>query len=533
MRSSDLDTIRKRCRDDPDECFTEVIKCWLRGCEHKPTWSNIIAALKAKSVGFSDLAKEIEKKLQHMDTDHSEETKTEMDDNTKQANEFFHCPCGRCSLESYLEKGCQYTHSSNSLFPYLDVKNLDEDVKDDIIQTLNNDLAKIMNCFAELLDKTAVSIGRRGEPAVIVERLILRALSVGAFDHPCIQKPLLKENEIELKCSKTVDAAFIILRHHMSFFNFELLQHIINSEELCTHEDRKRMEVYCSKFDEFCRRKVFEVPPDVYGQPRSDCKRNSFVVLMTRHEEERNLICVRAAKHKIANILKLKVSTLHLHRIDEGSLLLVFSVPEFVAHCLFPLSDSLKAGLKEEGYIIYSTLSSEPCLFKDKEMPLINQLMLKDEPIKSHAISPIDDSSLLEDRHTSLREQPSNILLADYPYGKKNLILEEGYIIFSTLSSEPCLFKDKEMPLINQLTLKDEPIKSHAISPFDDSSLLEDRHTLLREQPSNIPPADYPYGKKKLILLCIVCKITHHMVTTCSKYLSTFTVFNSFTCDSG
>ena len=215
MSSSDLDTIRRRCRDDPDECFTEVIKCWLRDSNHKPTWSKIIRALTAQSVGFSHLAMEIERKFQHMDANQSEEIETEVDDNSEQANEFFHCPCGRCSLESYLDKGCQYTNSKKSLFPYLDVTNLDENSKDDLIQTLTNDLAEIMNCFAEVLYKTAVSIRRRGEPAVIVERLIFRALGIGAFDHPHIQKPLLKEDEIELKCSKTVDAAFIILRHHV------------------------------------------------------------------------------------------------------------------------------------------------------------------------------------------------------------------------------------------------------------------------------------------------------------------------------
>ena len=84
-----------------------------------------------------------------------------------------------------------------------------------------------------------------------------------------------------------------MLMKHSSFLD-ELLQHIIHCEELCTNDDRQRMEKYCDKFDTFCRRKVFEVPPDVYGPPRSDCKRKSFVVLMTKHESEPNLVCVRA-----------------------------------------------------------------------------------------------------------------------------------------------------------------------------------------------------------------------------------------------
>ena len=413
MNSSDLDSIGEHYRDDPDKCLREVIKCWLRCC-YKPTWSKIITALRAPSVEFLDLARSIH-------ASHFEESETEEDYTSSQVthNETFHCPCGGCSLESYLDKGC---HSSSNLFPYLDIKNLAEDTKDDLIQRLTNDLADIMTCFAELLDKTTVSIGRCKEPETI-DILISRALSLGAFDHPHIQKPLLSDDKRELECSKTVYAAFIVLRRHMSFFNFELLQHIIKSEELCTNEDRKQMKEYCNKFDQFCRHKVFEVPPDVYGQHRSDCKRKSFVVLMTRYEEEKNLIFVRAARHKIATLLNLKVSTLHLHRIDEGSLILVFSVPEFVAQFLFPLDDSLEASLIHEGYTIFSTISSEYCLFKDKDiMPVTT---LKEESIAKNHTSPtppFEESPAPENR--VIREQlNNNITPAEYPYSKKMLMV--------------------------------------------------------------------------------------------------------------
>ena len=61
---------------------------------------------------------------------------------------------------------------------------------------------------------------------------------------------------------------------------------------------------------------------------------------------------VNAAKRKIATLLKLKPSTLHLHRIDKGSLIFVFSVPNFVARELFPPSPLVAAKLKDEGFLI-------------------------------------------------------------------------------------------------------------------------------------------------------------------------------------
>ena len=279
--------------------------------------------------------------------DEGEDKVTSIYDDT---HEVFRCPCGQCSLESYLEDGCP-TSSSDS-FPYLDISKLDEDDKEDLTHQLSQDASDMIMSFAKLLDETCVSLEER---EVSVQRVVMRALSLGAYESQTIQKPLLSEDEKELKCSKTIDEVFIVLRPHMSFFNFELLKHITDCRKLCSDGDRERMDEYISRFDVFCKRKVFEVPPGVAGQPTTKLKkrkRKAFAVLVTRHEAEPNLVFVNAAKQKIAKLLKLKPSTLHLHRIDEGSILLVFSVPTFVANKLFPLKSSVVTMLKEEGFLV-------------------------------------------------------------------------------------------------------------------------------------------------------------------------------------
>ena len=213
--------------------------------------------------------------------------------------------------------------------------------------------------FANLLDETSTSLAARG---VSVQRLALRALSLGAYESEEILKPLLSEDERRLMNSSSIDEAFLVLRPHMSFFNFELLKHIIDCNGLCSDSDREHMDEYVSKFDIFCKRKVFEISPGAVGQTTSTLKkhkRKAFAVLMTKHEAEPNLVFVNAAKQKIANLLKLKPSTLHLHRIDEGSILLVFSVPTFVAKKLFPLKPSTVAKLKDEGFLVLAPPATE------------------------------------------------------------------------------------------------------------------------------------------------------------------------------
>ena len=267
-----------------------------------------------------------------------------------ESGDAFLCPCGECSLESYLEVGCPKLKSDS--FPYLDISMLDKAEKEDLTAQLINDTSEMITSFAKLLDEISVSLEKQ---KVSVERLVLRALSLGAYESEKVQRPLLSEDEKELRSSKTIYGAFIVLRPHMSFFNFELLKHITDCRELCSKSDRECMEEYVGKFSAFCKRKVFQVPPGAVGQPTPGLKkhkRKTFAVLMTKHEAEPNLIFVDAAKRKIAQLLKLKPSTLHLHRIDKGSLIFVFSVPNFVARKLFPLKPSVLIKLKEEGFLI-------------------------------------------------------------------------------------------------------------------------------------------------------------------------------------
>ena len=219
-----------------------------------------------------------------------------------------------------------------------------------MIQKLLEDNTNIIRHFAELINGTRESLVKRD---IAVEILTAHALSLGAYyDAKAMPKPLLDADVEKLQEANTVRRVFIVLQPHMSFFNYELLKHITDCKELCTDDDRKRMDEYCIKLNEFCRRKTFEVPPGTFGQSTATakkCSRKVFAVLITEQEGEHNLAFVNKAKHKVASILKLKSSSLYLHRIDQGSIILVFSIPEFVANEIFPLDSSTKAKLKSKG----------------------------------------------------------------------------------------------------------------------------------------------------------------------------------------
>lgn len=267
----------------------------------------------------------------------------------------FHCSCGNCTLDTYLREGCPEGYT-----PYLELSKLDEHNKD-LIQQLSEETKKMIHCFSNLIDSICFSLIER---EVTTIELACHVLELGAYISPSIvQKPLMSEEEAELKNSKTIAESFLILQPHMSFINFELLKHITEGKQTGSDEDREKMRVYYEEFKQYCEHKLVEIPRHAIGQSSTDlstCKRHAFVILAHKDHPlcELSLEDVRIAKRDIATLLGLESSTLYLHKLDEGSLMLVFSVPEFVAQELFPLSPTLRTTLKENGYFLFADLDS-------------------------------------------------------------------------------------------------------------------------------------------------------------------------------
>ena len=167
----------------------------------------------------------------------------------------------------------------------------------------------------------------------------------------------MSEQITKLKNSKTIDESFVILQEHMSFFNYELLDHITEGSVTGSDEDQRKMKEYRDKFKQYCKRKIVEVPGGIGQSSTNQSRRQVFSILVYKHHPlcELSLEDAVIAKRKIATLLGLKSSTLYLHKIDEGSLILVFSVPKFVAQELLPLSPAQTDALNENGYFIFTS----------------------------------------------------------------------------------------------------------------------------------------------------------------------------------
>ena len=341
INMDELDCIQLKCHDDPTDCFTEVLKEWLK--RKDATWNAIVTALKSKTVNFEQLADKLEQAIKHGNTSTVKKVlRTEkavkngdgdcVHDERNDSEEPFQCHCGHCTLESYLEGGC----SESSSYPYLNFSGLSNDDQDDLIQKLDDDTEKIERSFADFCNDFIDSLKDRGKTA---DELVRTVVSIDKSLH----RDLIRMSD--------VDVVFKILFGQVSFFNYEVIDYIVS--RLGDTKDNENMNVYKEKFREFCKRRIFEVKPQVYGSAQAVQGRRKFVVLAHELRIFSSVEEVKAAERKITSLLNLKASQLHLERVNCGSILLVFSISNFVAQELFPLEKTMSCKMKDAGFTLF------------------------------------------------------------------------------------------------------------------------------------------------------------------------------------
>ena len=220
--------------------------------------------------------------------------------------------------------------------------------------------------FASLLLSVINSFQRQG---IDPRKLATAILVLTEYDDPAIGKPLLERDKEALLKAQTIDHTFDILRPHMTFFNYEILEFLI--EEMGSSNDKQNLQTFLQEFRRFCRRSVFEIPANVLGhsaekvidqqrfcvkitkrfkaallvqckeQSEPDLQTTSSTQLSSSDEAREGMICapdlgisLEDAKHiqrKLASVLKLKVSSIYLDSALSGSTILTFLLPSHIS----------------------------------------------------------------------------------------------------------------------------------------------------------------------------------------------------------
>ena len=194
-------------------------------------------------------------------------------------------------------------------------------------------IADMQRSFGRVVSNTMKSL----ESTVTTKQFALSLIALGAYE-PVIKKEqaFLEDHEDEIFEAETIPDIYRIIRPYMSFFNPELLAYVIETHG--TQTNREDFEEYMSKLNTFCQSIV--VPPMKFSSEEQ-------LLYVERREEirirldlsDKRLQRFRDVKSAIAKVLGVKKVTLYVDSVEEGSIEVIFLVPQFVVQHLFPLSD--------------------------------------------------------------------------------------------------------------------------------------------------------------------------------------------------
>ena len=259
----------------------------------------------------------------------------------------FGCGCGSCTLTSFLQMGCPVPFSSKNTFPYLKLSGLTDEQQESLRESLRFETRDIMMQFQELVSTTIKSLIRRN---VSVDELVPHIMTLTAFD-PVVKKPqvpLFQDCLEQLKAAGTISNFFLVLNDYISFFNYDIIEHII--KVLGTDEDKAELQKYKSNFNQYARRRIFECGPH-FG-PQSETGNADIFVKLDSGYDNYTVAETKGFCHKIRKALHLSSKgVLRLCQVEKGCFELTFQVPLFVQHEIFPLSSEQERTLKAEGVI--------------------------------------------------------------------------------------------------------------------------------------------------------------------------------------
>ena len=259
----------------------------------------------------------------------------------------FGCGCGKCTFLSFLERRCPTPISSVSSFPYLSLSGLNDQQLQELQGKLQVESEEIMIQFQELVSATIESLIRRNVPP---KKLFSHVMTLGAFG------PVFKEPQVpvfchrfkELKTANTIYDIFLVLNDYFSFFNYQLIEHIIKA--LGARNDKTKLQRYKKDFNQYAKRRIFECLPE-FG-PVIDANHVDVFMKVDSQYKNCTVAQIERFRHKLSEILRVSSQgTLHLCRVDKGCLQLMFQVPEFVQQEIFPLSGEQEESLAAMGVI--------------------------------------------------------------------------------------------------------------------------------------------------------------------------------------
>ena len=235
------------------------------------------------------------------------------------------------------------------------VESKNEEERKQTYTTLYAESVKMMHKFQKFFSSLKKSLRTRN----ITSRDICSHVECLGSLRPVFEDsglPVLRQEIPKLRQAETVDDAMSIINGYCSFFNFHILEPIV--EELGSPEDAANLSDYKKDFSEYAKRHVFQCPSEVGAVTSDDAK--MFVTLDDTFNKC-SLNALRLLCNDLCEVLNLSPhSGLKLCQIEPGSLKLMFQLPFslLLDNTIFPLTKLQESALAHLGveklWLIYS-----------------------------------------------------------------------------------------------------------------------------------------------------------------------------------
>ena len=165
-------------------------------------------------------------------------------------------------------------------------------------------------------------------------------------------------HKIKIVCVKVNDV-FGMLKDYYSWFNFDLIEDIVNAFCIEDTHVKANLSSYKAHMRQYCKNLLCRFPDSLngFGKHRDNAK--SCVFKTDEQWTTMRLRDLKSVKQTICDILKLRRVALFLQAASGVCVELTFDIPQHVAAIVFPLSEDQIEALKEHG-IQYCDIDKSP-----------------------------------------------------------------------------------------------------------------------------------------------------------------------------
>ena len=225
--------------------------------------------------------------------------------------------------------------------------NLNPEEKQQCYEKVSSKSQEMMYKFQNLFSATRKSLRREMVTATaLIQHLECLGSIMPTFKDTGLSP--LRHRRSELAKLENVDDVMSVVKDYCSFFNYHMLEHIIN--EFGTSLDQENLAAYKKDFEIYAQCCVIKRPLEV-GKMIEKGFSNMFVTLDDSFND-----CTLSHIYVFVNNIRkaLNISsdvTLKLCFITLGSMKLTFQLPHFMQQDLFPLSPKQEQSLAELGVV--------------------------------------------------------------------------------------------------------------------------------------------------------------------------------------